>query len=115
MKHVIPVGTTEPQDFELRNDGVAIDGTGFTIAIEVYQRVEGAWTLLTGETTPAAPTVAWLSQAVGTVRVSGLDDAELPAGNYRVRFPLTDGSGKVGYFPNGDTADLWCVVAIPAR
>ncbi len=107
MTHVIPVGTSEPQDFTLKNDGAAIDGTGFTVDLEISQRVDGA---MVDVDTP--PTVAWLDRAAGTVRVTGVEDLEI--GNYSVRYKVTDGGGKVGYFPNGDKADLWRVVRIPA-
>jgi len=105
VSHYIPLGTSEPQDFLLRNNGQAIDGTGFTIGIEVSKLADGVIT------PQSAPTVAWLSQSAGTVRVTGLESFAL--GNYLVRFKLTDGGGKVGYVPNGKTADLWVVVPIP--
>ena len=56
------------------------------------------------------PTVAWLDQATGTVRVTGVD--LLPPGSYSVRYQLMDGIGNVGYAPNGDTADDWDVVQV---
>lgn len=101
----IPLGTSEPQDFALRNDGEPFDGTGFnSLEIEVY---------LSGQTTVVeyGPTVAWLSQAHGTVRVSDVD--QLDVGSYLVRFKVTDSDGKIGYFPNGKSASVWAVVPIP--
>jgi hypothetical protein len=92
-------GTSEPQDFLIRNDGDALDGSGFTIGLSIYQD---------GQVPSSVPTVAWLSQANGTVRVSGVN--VLSSGEYRVRFSLTDGSSKVGYVPNGPDADRWIVV-----
>lgn len=100
MTHTIPYGTSEPQDFELQDNGEAIDGTGFAVGIEILTH--------TGEDVGTEPTVAWLSQADGTVRVSGVEN--LAVGTYKVRFTLTDGSGKVGYVPNGLVADTWKVV-----
>lgn len=114
MTHVIPAGTTEPQNFELRDDGVAFNGDGFDIAIEIYQRVDGAWSLLTPSTTPASPVCTWQSAAAGRVRVSGLDTAALPSGTYLVRYRVTDSGGNVGYYPNGEKADIWRVVPIAA-
>lgn len=106
MKHVIPVGTSEPQDFELRDRGEPINGTGLTVTLEIYARGEDA-----PLTVP--PGVAWLSQSAGTVRVTGV--AELEAGSYQVRFKLTDGTLEVGYVPNGEHSDLWQVVPIGNR
>jgi hypothetical protein len=103
MKHDIPVGTSEPQDFQLRANGAAINGTGLTIGIEVYS---GGVLLVT------QPTIAWLNQASGTVRVTGIE--ALTLGSYEVRFKLTDGAGKIAYCPNGLKADDWQVVAISA-
>lgn len=105
MKHVIPVGTSEPQDFELRDKGVAINGSGFTVELEISTSRDA----VVAPEDP--PTVAWLSQSAGTVRVTGTE--ELPVGNYFVRFKLIDGGGKVGFCPNGDQADLWSVVPVP--
>jgi hypothetical protein len=96
-------GTSEPQDFELQDDGAALDGTGFTIALKLYSN----GTLVT--TTP--PTAAWLVQASGTVRVTGCE--ALPTGEYRARYTLTDGSNKVGFVPGGPNiieADRWIIV-----
>jgi hypothetical protein len=96
-------GTSEPQDFQLEDDGEALVGTGFTVALKLYSN----GTLVT----TSAPTVAWLSQAAGTVRVSGCEG--LSAGEYRVRFTLTDGSSKVGFVPGGPNvteADRWIIV-----
>lgn len=99
MTHVMVVGTEEAQDFQLLDDGVALVGTGFTIDIE--------WR--TAPSSPA-PTVAWLSQAVGTVRVTGCEGMAL--GSYPFRFILTDGAGSEGYAPNGLAADVWKVVRV---
>lgn len=96
-------GTTEPQDYTLLDDGVALVGTGLTVGLKVYSNGQLV--------TTGAPTVAWLSQADGTVRVSGMDG--LTAGEYAVRYTLTDASSKVGYVPGGpnvDKADRWIIV-----
>jgi hypothetical protein len=106
--HVIPVGTSEPQDFELRNHGAAIDATGYTVALEISRLENGQLAAVS-----APPSVDWLSAASGTVRVTGVE--ALAIGNYLVRYQVTDTGGKVGFFPNGDRADQWRVVAIPAR
>jgi len=100
MTHDIPFSTSEPQDFELRDKGVAIVGTGLSVALEI--------TTAAGAPVATPPTVAWLNQAAGTVRVTGTENLAL--GDYRVRFKLTDAGGKVGFCPNGEKADLWRVV-----
>lgn len=107
MTHIIPKGTTEPQDFVLRDNGAAINGTGLTVAVEMYTRTDGVEAAVS-----PAPTAAWLSQATGTVRVTGV--GALDAANYYVRFKVTDGSGNIGYFPNREKADVWRVVAVGA-
>jgi hypothetical protein len=104
----IVVGTSEPLDFELRDKGIAIDGSGLTIALAITQLVDGQPATVT-----SPPTVAWLDIAAGTVRVSGA--GALPVGNYLVRYQVTDNGGRVGFFPNGDKADIWRVVPVPAR
>lgn len=113
MTHIIPVGTSEPQDFELRNDGEALDGTGFDVELEIYQNVADSDPVAPEGSPPPAPTVEWLAQAQGTVRVTGVED--LAVGQYLVRFKLTDDNEKDGFFPNGAKADIWRVVPVPGR
>lgn len=110
MTHVIPVGTSEPQDFALRDDGAAIDGTGLDVELEIYTRVDGEMVQLDDDDDP--PVAEWLDQVAGTVRVTGCESLEID--NYFVRYKLTDGAGNIGFCPNGAKADLWKVVAIPA-
>lgn len=102
MTFIMVEGTSEPQDFALKDDGVALNGTSWAIGIE--------WR----GTAPAnPPTIAWLNQAAGTVRASGCED--MARGSYPFRFTITDGSGKMAYVPSSpDTAaaDLWVVVRV---
>jgi len=104
LVHIIPFGTSEPQDFQLLNDGAALDGTGLTLSIEVETPQ--------GQAISPLPTAVWLSQANGTVRVTGIED--LPKGRYRVRYVLTTtGSpSTLGYVPNGQQPDVWHVVEV---
>ncbi len=102
MRHTIPVGTSEPQDFELKNDGAAFDGSSFDIELEI--------TAKDGTAIATAPVAAWLVASAGTVRVTGVETLE--TGHYYVRFKVTDGTNHDGFFPNGDKADVWSVVAI---
>lgn len=103
MTQIIPGGTSDPQDFQLVENGQPLVGTGYDVAL-VITFDNG---VLVGS---PAPTAAWLNQALGTVRVTGVD--LLPIGQYRVRYQLMDGIGNVGYAPNGDVADEWDVVAV---
>jgi flagellar hook assembly protein FlgD len=97
MTHVMVEGTSEPQDFALYSDGAALDGTGFTVEIQWRSEPSGG-----------PPTVDWLSQAGGTVRVS--DTENMPEGAHYFRWKLTDGSGNIGYVPNLDKApNVWRV------
>lgn len=100
-------GTSEPQDFQLEDDGAALDGTGFDVDVVVYQN----GTLVTTN----APDVDWLSQGDGTVRVTGIE--ALGSGEYHVRYTLTDGANKVGFVPGGPNvmgADIWIIVPVSA-
>lgn len=98
--HNMVVGTTESQDFALLDEGVAIVGTGFTLGID--------WR---GTDPAGPPTVAWLSQAGGTVRVSNTGSMAL--GKYFFRFTLTDSGGKLNFVPNLDLeANIWRVVRV---
>lgn len=103
LVHIIPFGTSEPQDFQLLNDGVALDGTGLTLSIEVETPRGQA-------VSPLPITAVWLDQAAGTVRVTGIED--LPKGRYRVRYVLTNGASQLGYVPNGQQPDIWHVVEV---
>ena len=101
MTHVIVVGTSEPQDFQLQDNGANLVGTGLTIALEFRETSDELDDVL----------VAWLDQAAGTVRVTGTEG--LIRGTYHVRFKLTDLGGKVGYVPNlQKPSDEWLVVRV---
>lgn len=106
MTHVIPHGTTEPQDFQLQDDGVALVGTGYDVGLSIHKRVNGQMVAVANP-----PTVAWLSQAAGTVQVSNVD--RLAVDVYFVRYSLTDALGNVGYVPNTEKADVWKVIKVP--
>lgn len=100
--HEIVYSTSEPQDFVLENDEVAIDGTGLTVGLHIETHA--------GAAVLPEPTVAWLVQASGTVRVSGCDT--LPVGRYKVRFSVENGSGDIGYFPRDGQPMVWKVVEL---
>ena len=101
--YTIVEGDSEPQDFQLTDDGVALVGTGFAVTLAIGPASDA-------DTLPdTLPTVAWLDQAAGTVRVLGCEN--LAVGSYHVRFVLTDDDDKEGSTPNGARAELWTVVA----
>ena len=106
IRHIIPEGTTEPQDFQLQADGSDLDATGLTLGIKINDRDGTAVTL--------AGTIGYLVQADGTVRVQlGSADLPLDKSAYRVRFSITDGAGKVAFIPNGKDPDIWQIVPVP--
>lgn len=105
MKYTIPFGTSEPQDFLLKDAGAPLDGTGLTVELVITRRAGSAAVAVT-----SPPTVDWLDQAAGTVRVTGTE--ALAIAFYLVRFKLTDGLGKVGFVPNGEKDDVWHVSAV---
>lgn len=105
VQFAIPVGSSEPADFQLKDQGLPFDGSGCTIALEIKLYFNG-----TTSAVASPPSIAWLDQAGGKVRVTGV--AALAIGNYLVRYKVTDAFGNIGYFPNGDKADLWRVVPI---
>jgi hypothetical protein len=94
MQHTMVLGTTEPQDFQLQDDGENIVGTGLTVTIQFREAGISA-------------TAAWLSQSAGTVRVTDVTGAR--PGSYFFRFKLVDSNGKVAYCPNSYAADEWVV------
>jgi hypothetical protein len=104
MTHTLPVGTSEPQMFQLRDNGEPLPGTGLTVSFEIFRGVTPV------ESPPAAD---WLDQAAGTVVVTGMET--LAVGEYRVRYKLTDAEDVIGYVPNGKSADKWIVVRIPNK
>jgi hypothetical protein len=88
-------GWTGPLDFALSTDGIALDGTGFTVTLILRDRAQGVVNV-TGE-------IAWLAQGGGTVRYSpSVNDLKAERSPYEARFKVTDGNGKDVYFPNAD-------------
>lgn len=98
MKYTMVVGTTEPSDFQLLDDGENLDGSGFDVDIEFRNEDVSA-------------TVAWLDQAGGTVRVTDVTGMTV-GGTYLFRFKLTDSGGKIGYCPNDFSPDAWIVARV---
>lgn len=102
---VIVVGSTEPVDVQLRADGAAQVGTGLDVTLEIARYENGIESAVA-----LPPTIAWLDQATGTVRVTDVD--RLVVGHYAVRYRLTNSAGKFGRCPNDESADYWKVVGV---
>lgn len=95
------VGTSEPQDARLTDDGVALDGTSWDITIEFREHLDEL----------SEVQVEWLDQDAGTVRLTGTEN--VPVGHYHFRFKITDGSGDDAYVPSGDKpAAVFAVVRV---
>lgn len=101
-ENLVP-GWTEPLDFTLLEDDIAADLTGQTVVIDVIDK-NGTAVAPLGATTVPDPTA-------GHVRYSPTGTEFTVAGQpYGVRWKVTDGSGKVAFFPNGKR-DQWKVAA----
>ena len=88
-------GWTTRLTFQLEDDGTAIDGTGLTVsALDIVGNDNVAVTTTSD--------YGWATQASGTVYYDP-DSADFVASKspYRIRYQLTDGSGKVVWYPNG--------------
>lgn len=81
--------------FTLLSDGAAFVGTGFTLS-NLYI------TDARGRAIDTAADFGWVTAALGTVYYDpDAADFVASAGPYTVRFEVTDGNGKVVFFPNG--------------
>lgn len=96
----IVAGETAPIVIPLFEDGAALDGTGMTVSD----------VLLTGKDGTQVDTstkFAWSVQADGTVAYSpAAADFDAEKSPYRVRMKITDGTGKVRFYPNTGTAEI---------
>lgn len=99
-------GWTDPIDYQLKK--VAVDGTitilnltGMTAALEVFDA--------RGNSISIAGTVTVTSAITGEVRFApGASDLLTAKSPYEIRWKITDGSGKVAYFPRAE-AEKWIV------
>lgn len=94
-------GWTGDLDFQLKADGVIVNLTGLTVELVLTDR-DGVAVTTTGNITV-------FDAANGKVRyipdAADLDDAKSP---YRARWKVTDGTGKIVFFPNG-VGDVYVV------
>lgn len=104
LEHVMVLGTTEPQDFQLvtrANQGVDLTGMQ-SVAID-WSDTDPSGTFVVEVLAPAT---------AGKVRVTGTGPGGLAVGEYPFRFKITDASGKFGYVPNKSGRCVWKVVAV---
>ena len=101
----ITEGWTAPIDYQLLDDGVAVDHTGFTVALILKDAFGGApSTTSTGE-------VAYLTSTDAKVRYQpSSGDLRASRSPYTARFKVTDGAGKIAFYPQG-AAERWDVIA----
>ena len=94
-------GWTGDLDFALKADGAVVDLTGMTVELLLYKADKTLVDTASDVTVPDA--------ANGVVRYSP-DPTDLLAADtpHTSRFKVTDGGGKVVYFPSGQL-DRWTV------
>lgn len=94
-------GWTGPLDFALKANGAAQDLTGATVVLILSKR--------DGVAVDTAADVSIIDAAAGTVRYApDATDLTYADNPYRARFKVTDGAGKITFFPSGE-ADKWTV------
>lgn len=93
-------GWTKRLTFTLLTDGVAFDGSGMTLSNLYLTDARGRQIDTTGD-------FGWVSAAAGTVYYDpDATDFVAGAGPYKVRYEVTDGAGKVVFFPNGQSDEI---------
>lgn len=88
----LTAGQTEPIDYLLEADGAPVNLSGMTVELVLHRP--------NGDLVDVAGDVTTEDAAAGRVRYSP-DAADLAPGHYLARWKVTDGGGKVGYFPRG--------------
>ena len=103
MPEELVEGWTETIRQTLKDDGVAVNGTGLTLGLELHDREGGAVETGGGKT-------AWSTQVSGIAGFTpAAEDLVATRGPYKARWVVTSGSTVV-YYPNGE-ADVWKVRA----
>ena len=106
LTHIMVVGTTKPQDFQILSEGESFDATGFEIAIEFRPADAGAYPGFADDLT-----VDWLAEATSQVRVTGVE--AMSVGDHRFRWKITDEGGQIEYVPNLEVPpNTWKVVRV---
>ncbi len=93
--HEIVEGWTGRLTFQLQTNGANLDGTGLTVS---------ALDIVGNDNTVVDTTsdFGWETQASGTVYYDpDASDFVAAKSPYKVRYQVTDGGGKVVWFPNG--------------
>lgn len=100
MKYDIVEGTSSNLQFQLLENGVAINLTGITVTLLLEDRV--------GTTVTSPGTVTTVDATTGKVQLAptGTSVFVASSGPYYARWKLTDGSGKVAYVPTSNR-DIW--------
>lgn len=93
-------GWTEPIRTKLYADNVIQDLTGMSVELEPY--LHGVLQTFTGVAEIESP------ESSGIVRYTP-SSADLVKGRYKIRWKITDLDGKVAFFPNSVTPELWIV------
>lgn len=96
-------GWTGPLEFQLLADGTAQDLTGMTVEL-ILKDSEGTAITTTGDITVTGAATGEVTYAPDSA------DLAAAASPLASRFKVTDGSGKVVYFPSGEP-DRWFVRA----
>jgi hypothetical protein len=101
MSRRLVEGQTGPVDKQLKVDGVALNLAGCTVGLVLKNR------LGVGITTTGKVTVT--EEATGKVRFSpGATDLSAAASPYGAHWQVTDGPGKIHFFPSDDP-EPWTV------
>ena len=95
-------GWTGAIEYQLLADDVAVNLTGFTVAIQMFGAEIGPLTL--------GGTVVVTSSTGGKVEYRPATSCEMKSvySPLEVRFKVTDGAAKITYFPNAEP-ELWTV------
>jgi hypothetical protein len=87
-------GWTQRLTFTLLSDGVALVATGFTLSNLYLTDARGRAIDTSGD-------FGWINAAAGTVYYDpDVTDFVAVNGPYTVRYEVTDGAGKIAYWPN---------------
>lgn len=88
-------GWTAPIEYWLQHDGVSFNATGMTPSIVLKDR-DGNAVVVSG-------TVEWADALTSKIRFNPANtDFIASKSPYKLRWKVTDGSGKVAYYPQGN-------------